>query len=112
MGTEELADVIEQGLTEKAKLTNSNSNNPIEAQTVFDPKSHRYSLFHVGWINDRRIFGCVLYIEVKQNKVWIHWDGTEEGFITYLEEHNVPRSQIVQGWLPPEMRQHTAYAVN
>ncbi|MEL6442379.1 MAG: element excision factor XisI family protein [Cyanobacteria bacterium J06621_8] len=56
--------------------------------------------------------GTELYIEVKQNKVWIHWDGTEEGFINYLEQNQVPCDQIVQGWLPPEMRQHTDYAVN
>ncbi|MDJ0589427.1 MAG: XisI protein [Pleurocapsa sp. MO_226.B13] len=110
MGTEELATIIKEGLTQKVKLTKSN--NTVEAQTVFDSLSHRYSLFHVGWINDHRVFGCVLHIEIKQDKVWIHWDGTEDGFIIYLEEHGVPPSQIVQGWLPPEMRQHTPYAIN
>ncbi len=110
MGTEELAGIIQEGLTEKVRR--NNSHNSIEVQTVFDSVSHRYSLFNVGWIKENRVFGCVLHMEIKQDKVWIHWDGTEDGFITYLEEHNVPSSQIVQAWLPPEMRKHTAYAVN
>ena len=110
MGTEELAGIIQEGLTEKVRK--SNSHNSVEVQTVFDTVFHRYSLFNVGWINENRVFGCVLHMEIKQDKVWIHWDGTEDGFITYLEEHNVPPSQIVQAWLPPQMRKHTAYAVD
>ncbi len=44
--------------------------------------------------------------------MWIHWNGTEDGFITYLEEYNVSPYHIVQGWLPLEMREHTPYAIN
>ena len=112
MVIEELAEVIIKGLTQKAQLINSNKSVSVEAQTVLDRNSHRYSLFHVGWIKEHRVFGCVIYLEIKKDKVWLHWDGTEDGFITYLEENDVPASQIVQGWLPPEMRKHTPYAVN
>ena len=82
MGTEELATIITKGLTEKVNLTNFN--NTVEAQTVFDSLSHRYSLFHVGWIDEHRVFGCVLHIEIKQDKVWIHWDGNRRWFYYLL----------------------------
>lgn len=29
-------------------------------------------------------------LDIYHDKVWIHWDGTEDGFISYLEEHDVP----------------------
>ena len=49
----------------------------IEVQTIFDRENDYYQIINVGWQNDRRIYGCSLHIDIKNNKVWIQHNGTE-----------------------------------
>ena len=36
-------------------------------------------MFHVGWRGERRVYGCVIHIDIKEDKIWIQRDGTEVG---------------------------------
>ena len=56
----------------------------VETQIVFDRERDRYLMFHVGWRGERRVFGCVINIEIKQEKIWIQRDGTEIGIALSL----------------------------
>ncbi|MEM7128724.1 MAG: XisI protein [Chloroflexota bacterium] len=49
----------------------------IETQTIFDTEHHHYQLMNVGWIDNRRVYGSVLHIDIKDDKVWIQHNGTE-----------------------------------
>ena len=52
-----------------------------------------------------------LYIALKDDKIWIEEDLTEDGIATYFIEHGIPKKDIVLAFHPPEMRQHTEFAV-
>ncbi|MEB3278144.1 MAG: XisI protein [Lyngbya sp.] len=84
----------------------------VEAQTIFDREQDHYQLIYVGWRNERRIFGPVLHFDIKNGKIWIQWNGTEEDVAQTLVEMGVPKEDIVIGFHPPSMRQYTEYAVN
>jgi len=83
----------------------------VETQIVFDLERDRYLMFHIGWRGERRVFGCVIHIEIKQEKIWIQRDGTEIGIANQLIETGVPKSDIVLGYRSPYMRKFTELAV-
>lgn len=83
----------------------------VETQIAFDGDRDRYLMFHVGWRGERRVFGCVIHIEIRQEKIWIQRDGTEVGIANQLIEAGVPKSDIVLGYRSPYMRKFTELAV-
>ena len=83
----------------------------VEAQIIFDLDRDRYLMFHVGWRGEKRVFGCVIHVEIKQEKIWIQRDGTEVGITNQLIEAGVSKSNIVLGYRSPYMRKFTELAV-
>ncbi|MEM1168197.1 MAG: XisI protein [Cyanobacteria bacterium P01_H01_bin.35] len=82
----------------------------IETQIAFDLERDRYLMFHVGWRGERRVFGCVIHLEIRSGKIWIQRDGTEIGIANKLIAAGVPKSDIVLGYRSPYMRQFTGLA--
>ncbi|MFQ6042249.1 MAG: XisI protein [Candidatus Poribacteria bacterium] len=72
-----LREFIKQILMEYARYKHSYGD--IEVQTIFDTENDHYQLVNVGWNGYRRIYGCVLHVDIKNGKIWIQHDGTEEG---------------------------------
>ncbi|MBD2775622.1 XisI protein [Iningainema tapete] len=87
------------------------ANEEVEAQTIFDREHDHYQLVHVGWRNKRRIYGCVLHLDIKDDKIWIQHDGTEIGIASQLEALGVPKHDLVLGFHAPYKRKYTDYAV-
>jgi hypothetical protein len=58
----------------------------IEVQFIFDIESDRYQVLNIGWQDLTRIFGCIIYVEIKEGKIWIERDGTEAGVANELVE--------------------------
>lgn len=104
---EQYREFIQKLLTEKAKR---GSDEQVEAQTIFDQNQDHYQLIYIGWHNKRRIFGPVLHLDIKDGKIWIQWNGTEDDIAAELVALGVPRENIVLGFQPPFMRQFTDYA--
>jgi len=87
-------------------------NNPdLETELIFDTQRDRYQVVHVGWSNKRRVYGCVLHLDIKDGKIWIQHDGTEGGIALELVERGVPKHDIVLGFHSPFKRQFTEFAV-
>ncbi|MBW4627981.1 MAG: XisI protein [Brasilonema octagenarum HA4186-MV1] len=83
----------------------------IQTEVVFDRKNDRYLLVNVGWDGERRVHGCIIHIDIINNKLWIQRDGTEHGIAKDLTEAGIPEEHIVLGFREPELRQYTGYAV-
>lgn len=87
------------------------NNEEVEAEAIFDTQRDRYQVVHVGWSNKRRVYGCVLHLDIKDGKIWIQHDGTEGGIANELVERGVPKQDIVLGFHSPFKRQFTEFAV-
>jgi hypothetical protein len=87
------------------------SNEDVEAQLIFDLERDRYQLVHAGWSNKRRVYGCVLHLDIKNDKIWIQHDGTEGGVTDELVNRGVSKQDIVLAFQSPFKRQFTEYAV-
>jgi hypothetical protein len=106
---EKYRECIRKLITEYAQL--ASSNNEIEAQTIFDVEQDHYQLIYIGWQNKHRVFGPVMHFDIKNGKIWIQWNGTEEDVGETLTAMGVPKYDIVVGFQPPYIRQYTDYAV-
>jgi len=83
----------------------------VEAQLIFDTEEDHYQLVHVGWNRDQWIHGCVLHMDIKNEKVWIQYNGTEIDIAEELIKRGIPEKNIVIGFHSPYKRQFTQYAV-
>jgi XisI protein len=113
MAVEEYRQYIRQILSERAKRARIPPNaQEYELQTLFDSEHDRYQLLYVGWRGDKRDFGCVLYLDIKQGKIWIQHDGTEEGIANRLVAMGVPKQDIILAFHEPYVRQFTDFGTS
>lgn len=82
-----------------------------ENQVINDNKRDHYCLIRVGWKEYERSHHCVIHIDIKQDKIWIQEDWTEEGVANELVEKGVPKSDIVLAFYAPYRREDTEFAV-
>ncbi len=101
---------IQDLLTQLAEY--SSKNDEVESQLIFDAERDHYQLAHVGWRNDRRIYGCVVHIDIKGDKIWVQHNGTEFDISNELSKMDIPKENIVNGFHSSYMRQFTEFAVN
>jgi XisI protein len=101
--------IIQTLLTQHAQATPAYGE--IERQTLFDRDQNHYQLVNIGWENHRRIYGCLIHIDIKDGKIWIQYDGTEVGVANELVELGVSKQDIVLAFHSPFMRQLTEFAI-
>jgi hypothetical protein len=100
---------IKDILSEYAKYIPAHGD--ITSRVSFDDEHGSYALLQVGWDGDEYVHGAVIHIDLIGNKVWVQYDGTEEGVVTDLVAAGVPKDAIVLGFRPPEVRPFTGFAV-
>ena len=83
----------------------------VEREAIFDTTHDHYQLMTVGWNSYQRIHATLLHVDIRQGKIWIQYDGTEEGIANRLVELGVPREDIVLAFHPPYKRPYTNFAV-
>lgn len=83
----------------------------VDVEVVIDERSGHYELLHTGWANGYRIHGAVIHIDIRDGKVWIQQDGTEDGIAQQLLDAGIPKERIVLAFKPPSLRKYTDFAV-
>ena len=86
------------------------SDQAIESKAIIDDERGHYEVMEMGWHDKKRIYGLIMHFEIIGNKIWLQYNGTNRNLAEELVEAGVPKSSIVLGFLPPHVRQHTAYA--
>jgi len=83
----------------------------VTSKTVFDEAADVYLVVVEGWRDVRRMHGCLVHVEIREDKIWILLDGTENGVAEELMAAGVPKEHIVLGFKSPQARLHTGFAV-
>jgi hypothetical protein len=86
------------------------SRGDIRKEVVFDEGQDHYELMYAGWNGIYRIHGSVLHVDIRDGKVWIEHDGTEDGIAEQLVNAGIPRDRIVLAFKPVAIRPHTGFA--
>jgi len=102
---------IKQILQEYADFENQVAPQELETHLIFDDTHDRYMLFRVGWQGKRRVDIPVLYLHLKNDKIWIEEDWTEDGIATDLLRAKIANTQIVLAFHHPDKRPYTEFAV-
>ncbi len=96
-----------------APLTLTRFSSPgIVNEAVFDTEQDRYLIVTTGWEGmSKRIYFNLAHLDLINGKVWIQYDGTEDGIGYALEAAGIPKSDIVPAFHPENVRPHTGYGV-
>jgi hypothetical protein len=95
--------LIQKILEEYHQLAAGNSH--VESVLLFDQIREQYLLLKMGWHQDNRIKRNVIHVRLKDEKIWIEEDWTEDGIATDLLQAGVAREDIVFAFHPPRLRQ-------
>ena len=101
--------LVKQVLSRQAEFAPSHGK--IESVPIFDERNDQYLLLNFGWDRTGRVHSVILHLLLKNDKVWIERDGTEEGIAYELMESGVPQEDIVLAFYRPERRAITEFAV-
>ena len=91
-------EVVKQVLLHYAQLRPSHGQ--IRLDVVFDETHDHYALMQVGWQRGRRVRGNVVYVTLQKDKIYIEYDGIEQGIFHDLIAQGIPPEQIVLAFLP------------
>jgi hypothetical protein len=80
-------------------------------QLIIDNKNHQYQVVTIGWDNNEFVHDCPMHFAIINNKIWIQQNMTEWEVGEMLEEQGVPKSDIVIGFLSPDLRPYSKYAI-
>ncbi|AOY79974.1 XisI protein [Moorena producens JHB] len=101
--------IVQEVVREYHQL-NKKSGSTIESALVFDEVQDQYLLLLMGWHKDERIKSVMIHIRLKDDKIWIEEDWTEDGVATDLLQKGILREEIVLAFHPPHVRQYTEFA--
>ncbi len=110
-GINNYPNLIRQALTQYRELLTNNPKPSYEVIQSFDDENKQYIIRKLGWEKSSRIKQVVLHVALRNKKIWIEEDWTEDGVATYFLEHGVPNDDIVLGFQPPIMRPYTEFAL-
>lgn len=103
--------VVKDALSEYAAAVKRGINVNYDVIELFDDEHRQYMVLKLGWQNKKRFQHIPLHVAVRNDKIWIESDWTEEGIATYFLEQGIPNEHIVLGFQPPQMRQYTEFAI-
>jgi hypothetical protein len=103
--------LIKTILTEHDNLANRSSKKKYETFLVFDETHDHYLWMSLDWLNQKRINNTNVHIRIKNEKIYIEQDWTEEGIANELLREGVAKSDIVLAFHAPETRKFTEFAV-
>ncbi len=104
-------DLIRKFLTEYYKLGSNSTNSKLEDVLVFDEQHDNYLLMVIGWHGEERIKVNTIHVRLRDGKIWIEEDWTEDGVVTDFLQAGVSREDIVLAFHPPNLRQYTEFAI-
>ena len=79
---------------------------------ITDNKTHHYQLIRTGWEDNQRFaYTIIFHFHIEANgKIWLLQNNTDIPITDELLKRDVPASDIVLGFHPPEYRQYMGFA--
>jgi hypothetical protein len=106
---EQYREYVQQIITRHANSDQDEAD--VEVQLVIDTVRDHYQWMNVGWEGLKRVYHCFIHFDIKDGKIWIQQNWTEDDLAADLVEMGVPREDIVLGLHPPYKRPYTDYGV-
>lgn len=85
--------------------------NGTEADCLIDEQRDNYMLTFTGWHGRTRTREDYIFVRIRDGKVWVEEDRSDDPVAEELMRLGVPMEDIVLGLLPPESRHLSGYGV-
>lgn len=112
---EQYRNVIKKILTEYYEMTNAqvfqNSEFEVSERLAFDEIRDQYLWFRFGWEDKKQIQHIIIYLCIKNGKIWVEEDATNLCVVDDLLSAGIPQSDIVLGFHHPSKRGFTEFAI-
>ncbi|MBI3651181.1 MAG: XisI protein [Acidobacteria bacterium] len=102
--------ILKRLLSEYVELNQRQPVPGVETFLITDDAQGQYIWMNAGWQNGERVCGMTVYARIREGKIWIEEDWTEDGIATDLARAGVAREDIILAFHEPEMRPHTEFA--
>ncbi|MDJ0619532.1 MAG: XisI protein [Calothrix sp. MO_192.B10] len=107
--------VIQKILTEYYEMTVAQTPTSAEIEAsdriAFDEKHDQYLWFRFGWQEKQRIQHIIMYLCIKNGKIWVEEDATNLCVVDDLLAAGIPQTDIVLGFHHPRKRNLTEFAI-
>ncbi|HLP90182.1 MAG TPA: XisI protein [Nostocaceae cyanobacterium] len=100
---------IQNLLTEYAK--DDVSTDEVDVQLILDTQRDHYQWMNVGWEDLHRVYRTIIHFDIKDGKIWLQQNLTDQNPAEELVKMGVPREDIVLGLHPPYKHPYTDYGV-
>jgi XisI protein len=67
------------------------SSDEVEVQLIFDIERDHYQWMNVGWQEFNRIYRCIVHFDIKEGKIWLQQNLTDQNPAAELVEMGVLR---------------------
>ncbi|MEM9772194.1 MAG: XisI protein [Cyanobacteria bacterium P01_D01_bin.73] len=101
---------IERVLGRHLELCGDRPNASVESFLIVDELKRSFIWMNVGWERSRRVMGMTVYLRIRDDKIWVEEDLTEEGIANELVGEGIAKSDIVLAFQDPQLRQFTEFA--
>ena len=81
----------------------------VKTELIFDDERGHYQWMEIGWKGSKRLYQCIVHLDIQGGKVWLEQNLTEQNPAEDLIEMGVAREDIVLGLQPPYKRPYTDY---
>ncbi|HEX8914196.1 MAG TPA: XisI protein [Humisphaera sp.] len=97
---------IKDALSDFAAVANRTPDPAAETLCAFDDARGHYLLLNAGWSGGHRLRGNTVFVRVRDGKVHIEEDWTEDGIADDLLRRGIPEDDLVLAFqaAPPKMR--------
>ena len=87
------------------------SHGELICKPIFDDSRDSYLLMTLGWDRKTRVHGCLIHLDIINDKVWVQRDETEDGVTREIVAAGILSSDIVLAFHPADIRPYTGYAI-
>jgi len=87
------------------------SHGELICKPIFDDSRDSYLLMTLGWDRKTRVHGCLIHLDIINDKVWVQRDETEDGVTREIVAAGILSSDIVLAFHPVDVRPYTGYAI-
>ncbi|MEH2386639.1 MAG: XisI protein [Nostoc sp.] len=105
---------IKKILIEYYEMTNGKiaESREVEAsdRLAFDEQRDQYLWFRFGWNDKKQIQHIIMYLCIKNGKIWVEEDATNLCVVDDLLSAGIPQTEIVLGFHHPSKRGFTEFA--
>ncbi len=105
---------IQTILTEYYKMTvaqrASSEGSEVSDRLAFDQDRDQYLWFRFGWDDKKLVQHIIMYLCIKNGKIWLEADSTDLCVVDDLMAAGIPQADIVLGFHPPSKRSLTEFA--